>query len=52
MRDQITVEQAIHILENKTGYHIVAEDCDADTVSEAILIVCKALKEQMIQSYC
>ena len=50
MRDHITLEQAIHILESKTGYHIIAEDCDADAVNEAILLVCEALKEQLIQS--
>lgn len=41
----MTVEQAIEILENGTGYQIVGEDCDADAVYEAIQMVVSVCKE-------
>jgi len=40
-------KSAIEILENKTGYCIVAEDCDAEVIEEAIQIALEALKREV-----
>lgn len=48
MREAMTVEQALHILESKTGYTIIAEDCDASVVMDAISIVCEMLKRTLL----
>ena len=42
----MTIEQAIEILENGTGYQIVADDCDVDTVYEAIQTVVSVCKRE------
>ena len=42
----MTPQQAIEILENKTGYTVRADDCDKDTVVEAIQMALNALKEK------
>lgn len=42
----MTAEQAIEILERKTGYAVCADDCDKDTVVEAIQMALSALKEK------
>lgn len=43
----MTVEQAIEILENGTGYQIIGEDCDVDTVYEAIQTVVDEAKRNL-----
>ena len=45
----MTAEQAIEILENKTGYAVIADDCDKDAVVEAINMAINALKESICQ---
>lgn len=42
----MTAEQAIEILEHKTGYAVWADDCDKDTVVEALRMALDALKEK------
>ena len=42
----MTAEQAIEVLEHKTGYAVCADDCDKDTVVEAIQMALCALKEK------
>lgn len=42
----MTVEQAIEILERGTGYQIIGEDCDVDTVYEAIQTVVSVCKRE------
>ena len=44
-KSKLTAEQAIEVLENRTGYRIICEDCDADVVSEAIQMAVDALKK-------
>ena len=51
MREAMTVEQALHILESKTGYTVVAEDCDASAVIEAISIVCEMLRRDTFSEH-
>lgn len=46
----MTAEQAIEILEKKTGYAVIADDCDKDTVVEALHMALDALKEKLCQS--
>jgi len=43
----MSLEQAIEILENGTGYQIVGEDCDADAVYEAIQTVVSEIKRKL-----
>lgn len=40
-------KSAIEILENKTGFHIVAEDCDVEVIEEAIQIALESLKREV-----
>lgn len=40
-------KSAIEILDNKSGYHIVAEDCDVEVIEEAIQIALEALKREV-----
>lgn len=42
----MTADEAIEILENKTGYTVIAEDCDKDAIIEAIQMALNALKAQ------
>lgn len=42
----MSLEQAIQILENQTGYQIVCDDCDTGTVYEAIQTVVKEIKRK------
>ena len=42
----MTAEQAIQILESGTGYMIIAEDIDKDTLLEAVRMAIDALKEK------
>ena len=46
----MTVDQAIEVLEKKTGYAVIADDCDKETVVEAIHMALDALKEKLCQS--
>lgn len=43
----MSIEQAIEILENGTGYQIIGEDCDVDTVYEAIQTVVSVCKREL-----
>lgn len=40
-------KEAIEILENETGYTVIAEDCDKETVIEAIHMALEALKRNL-----
>lgn len=44
----MTIEQAIQILENRTGFQIIAEDCDVNAVYEAIQIVIDKVTERTL----
>lgn len=44
----MSIEQAIEILENGTGYQIIAEDCDADAVYEAIQTIVSVCKRKLM----